>query len=377
MNRDQDGGSASYRAAWRWSGAGAAASRRNGAGVDGTEQDGGGPGQTPGRRHHPERRARGVLAAVEGGGGVRVDPDPEAAGAGSRAPAGDDEPGQRGRGAGPRHDPLPGGVGAADRRASEAHDRGAARAGHLDGPGRGQCRGRGARDAASLAGAFDSRAATPSTGWHLRRRLQLRLPEQLVGQPHDADAARDEPAPRLRAAVRGRGEHERRGAPGEREAAAEHSRPRAGQGRRPQGGSGALRRAEARRVPGGRPQHRAAHPARRAAGRPAVAGGLVPGRDSGVLRGARAADVRPDGAGLSDRHDPRDLADDGPRGERRDVSADRGHRAAPPPQPPPGHPGEDREAGEDQRVPHEAVQRGSWSRCRRRRTATGRCSTTS
>ena len=54
----------------------------------------------------------------------------------------------------------------------------------------------------ALAGAVDRGRRHRLRGGHLRRRLQLRLPEQLVGQPHDADAARDEPAPRLRAPVR-------------------------------------------------------------------------------------------------------------------------------------------------------------------------------
>ena len=104
--------------------------------------------------------------------------------------------------AGPGDHPFPGSVGVPHRRAPEAHGGRGPRAGHLDGPGGGQRRGRGPRDPAAFARAVARGRRHRVRGVDVRRRLQLRLPQQLVGEPHDADAPRDEPAHRLRAAVR-------------------------------------------------------------------------------------------------------------------------------------------------------------------------------
>ena len=71
-------------------------------------------------------------------------------------------------------------------------------------------------------------------------------------------------------------------------------------------------------------------------------------RHPGHLRRAREADVRPAGAGLSDRPDARHHVHDGPRVQRPDVSADRRARCAPSDLASSERGGEDREAREDQ-----------------------------
>ena len=90
-------------------------------------------------------------------------------------------------------------------------------------------------------------------------------------------------------------------------------------------------------------RRRAAHPEGRGAERQRAAAHRPPGGHPGHLRRARQADVRPAGAGLSGRPDPRHHVHAGPRVQRHDLSADRRARRASPDLAPPAGTGEDRE----------------------------------
>ena len=76
------------------------------------------------------------------------------------------------------------------------------------------------------------------------------------------------------------------------------------------------------------------------------------------------------------RPDPRHHVHDVARGEPADLPGDRRARPASRAVAPPEQPGEDREAGEDQHLPHRAVRLLPRASCRRRPTATARCSIT-
>ena len=132
------------------------------------------------------------------------------------------------------------------------------------------------------------------------------------------------------------------------------------------------RRHEDRRVPRRDPRHRAAHPARRGAEHPRAAGLRRAGRRARDLRRTCAADVRPAGAGLSERHDARHHVHDGPRVQQPDVSRDRRARRTPSAvareqRVEPGS------AASDQHPSRAAVRVLPAGSCRRRPTATARC----
>ena len=111
------------------------------------------------------------------------------------------------------------------------------------------------------------------------------------------------------------------------------------------------------------------------AGRPA-AGSRSAGRRAGGLRRPRAADVRPAGAGDAGRRHARHHVPARARDEQPHLPGDRRLRSAPSADAPRQRPGQDREDGEDQRVPRLAVRllpREAEGHAGRRRH---RCSTT-
>ena len=224
-----------------------------------------------------------------------------------------------------QHSPSRGRV--SDRRARQAHDRVVARARRVHGPARGDDAR--PRDPALVPGAFARGGRHGQRREHVRHRLQLRLPEHLVAQHHDADAARDQPARGLRAALRRCREH------------------RPGRTAGPQSGrSGAFsipccRRCATcggRSVPGTtsrststwrrsgtssgafrRPRRRPTGSCRSSTRRQA----------SGLVRRARAPDVRSAAARFPDRSHAGVLVHGRPRAERHDLPADRRARCAP------------------------------------------------
>ena len=155
--------------------------------------------------------------------------------------------------------------GVPDRPARRADAGFRAGSGHLDGPVRGPDAGTG--DAPAVAGALAGGRRHVQRRQHLRHRLQLRVPQHLVARPDDADAARDQPAHGVRAAVRRRRQHRRRRAALPREAAAQHPRRGDGQGRQAAGRPGRRGPAQAGQLPRRGSRDRAAHPDRRS-GRP-------------------------------------------------------------------------------------------------------------
>ena len=100
------------------------------------------------------------------------------------------------------------------------------------------------------------------------------------------------------------------------------------------------------------------------------------GRGARGLRGARRADVRPDGAGVSGRHHPRLHVHDGARPAQRHLSADRRGRAASRPVASSEQAGQDRRASPRSTPITSTSSAGSSRSCRRRPTATARCSIT-
>ena len=212
----------------------------------------------------------------------------------------------------------------------------------------------------------------------LRAGLQLRVHEHdLVDDADDAAADGDQPARGVRADVRPRGHA--RAAParacGTTGASSTRSR-----GRRARSAARARRRATAR----GSSEYldnireierRIQRGPRQRNGNDVTTLGRAD-RRARLVRGARRPDVRPAGGGVPGRPDARVHVHDVARAQPADVSADRRDRAAPHHLAPRERPGQDRGAHEDQHLPRRSCSRSSWRRCRRRRTATARCSIT-
>ena len=193
-------------------------------------------------------------------------------------------------------------------------------------------------------------------GRPVRQRLRLRLPEQsLLVVADDAAAGRSASAHRLRAAVR---RWRQRGGPAR--GAAEASQPaRLGDARTSRACRSKLGPAIAReveRVSRHRPRSGAAHSEGR--GRPptdAAAGSRSAGRRAGRLRRPCAADVRSAGAGAAGRRHARHHVPARARNQQPHLSGDRRARSAPSADASRRRSGEDREDGQDQRVPRVAV----------------------
>ena len=212
----------------------------------------------------------------------------------------------------------------------------------------------------------------------MRRRLQLRVQQHAVVA--DADAAADggkQPARRLRAAVRIERQHRCARARVAPAPGPEHSR--FGDRAREAASAEARRRRTTRklsdyleslrdverRIQKAEEQSTKQGPERGSAGR-------CPGR----VRAARAAALRPAGAGLPVRSDAGDHVHVRPRADRPAVSADRHPRAASSADAPSERPGEDGEVHRRSSSITSRCSRRIWRNCGRRRTATGRCSIT-
>ena len=213
----------------------------------------------------------------------------------------------------------------------------------------------------------------------MRRRLQLRLHQHdLVAHADDAAADGEQSARGVRAAVRRQRQHRprRRGWRGSRTIAASSTRS----SRKCSGCGARLGPADTRQadgVPRRGARHRAADPEGRGAERRrAAVDGAAERRHPGDLRRAREADVRSAGAGVPDRHDPRHHLHDGARSEPADLSRDRRRRIR------------TTRCRTTRTTPRRwrSWRRStrttsssspiSWRSCRRRRTATARCSIT-
>ena len=242
----------------------------------------------------------------------------------------------------------------------------------LDGPARGP-RPR-TRDAARDARAGPRR---PRLRGVVRRRLQLCVHEHhRVDERHHAAPDGERPAGGLRAPLRRQRKHR----PGHPQGSAPEGRQpprlRHRAGRRPVARARRRRPRQAGAVPRGRARHRAPHPDGGGAERARAAGGRSAGRDSGHVRRARQADVRPAGARLRDGSHARRHLHDGPRDHGPDVRRDRRARRPPPDLAPPARPRQAGQADEDQPVPRAALLGLPGPPGRHARTGTARCWTT-
>ena len=197
-----------------------------------------------------------------------------------------------------------------------------------------------------------------------RRQLRLRLLVRLHQQPRvarsdDPDAARDQSAPRLRAAVR-RHRHERLAGDARPPAcctAAASSTWSASARRALIGRSGSVGSPQDRRIPVVDSRDRAAHREGREGHDRPHAGHRQADRHSRRVRRLRQPDVRPAARRVPDRLDARRHDDDGPRRQHAHLSGDRRARSASPADPSPQQPGMDREGHQGQRDAHGAVRR--------------------
>ena len=140
--------------------------------------------------------------------------------------------------------------------------------------------------------------------------------------------------------------------------------------------AGSVGQHEAERLSGVTPGHRAPNPEGRGAEHEAGPRRGAAGRCARRVRAARAAALRPAGAGLSVRSDEGDHVHVRPRADRPSVSSDRDSRTASSTDAPSERRREDGEVHRDSAVSRRAVRRRIWRSCRRPRTATARCSIT-
>ena len=106
------------------------------------------------------------------------------------------------------------------------------------------------------------------------------------------------------------------------------------------------------------------------------AGAVKPQVVPADLLGALPPDVRPDGAGVPGRRDPRAHLHVRPRGERAEVPDGRNLRGPPRADPPPQRASEDRQGPHDQHLPHATIRLPARQAEVDHRKATARCWTT-
>ena len=227
----------------------------------------------------------------------------------------------------------------------------------LDGPDRGAGTGEG-----NAAGVARARHRVERDARHLRRRRELRLHEHdRVAHADHAAADRERPARRVRAAVRHQRQHRSRRAAGPHAARPQH--PRLGRRAKLQRLERTLGRGDqaklAEYLDSVRDVERRIQMAEEQNSRELPV--VDSRRASRATTRAREADDGPAGAGVSDRHDPRQHVHAGARGQRPRLSGDRRVGLAPPALAPPGRAGQARAAAQDQRVSLPAV-RAIWSR---------------